>query len=53
MIGKYVINFDILGIIREVKEDGSFVLENPRMGKWVADPAKCTEYVPPVEEVER
>ena len=40
-IGTYVKNFDILGIIREVRADGMLILENPRIGKWIADPAKC------------
>ena len=40
-IGTYVTNFGILGIIREIKADGSLVLENPRIGKWIADPDKC------------
>ena len=49
-IGTYVTNFGILGIIREIKADGSLVLENVRKGKWVADPAKCEPYEIPVLE---
>ena len=43
-IGTYVTNFGTLGIIREIKADGSLVLENPRIGKWIADPEKCRPY---------
>ena len=43
-IGTYVINFETIGIIREVRADGSLVLENPRIGRWIADPAKCEVY---------
>ncbi len=43
-IGTYVTNFGTLGIIREIKADGSLVLENPRVGKWIADPEKCRPY---------
>lgn len=40
-IGTYVTNFGTLGIIREVRPDGNLILENPRIGRWLADPAKC------------
>ena len=43
-IGAYVTNFGTVGIICEIKADGSLVLENPRIGKWVADPTKCKPY---------
>ena len=42
-IGTYVINFGVLGVVREIRPDGSLVLENPRIGKWIADPEKCEE----------
>ena len=54
-IGSYVTNYlahvdyDALGIVRGTKADGSLVLENPRIGRWIADPAKCKPYIPPVE----
>ena len=55
MIGEYVTNYlesadyEALGIVRDIKTDGSLVLENPRLGRWIADPAKCKPYSALVE----
>ena len=55
-IGTYATNYldsvkyEALGIIRGYLDDGSLILENPRLGRWIADPAKCKTYIPPVEE---
>ena len=43
------VDYDVLGIVRGTKADGSLVLENPRIGRWIADPAKCKPYIPHVE----
>ena len=39
-----VINFDVFGVVAEVRDDGLLVLDNPRIGRWIADPAQCTLY---------
>lgn len=39
-----VVNFDVFGVVVEVRDDGLLVLDNPRIGRWVADPAQCTLY---------
>ena len=43
-VGMYVINLGYLAVVREIKVDGSLLIENPRYGKWVADPEKCRVY---------
>ena len=54
-IGSYATNYlasvdyEALGIIRGYTVGGDLILENPRLGKWVADPAKCKPYNPPIE----
>ena len=55
-IGTYAANYlpsvdyEALGIIKGFTAGGDLILENPRLGKWVADPAKCRAYIPPNEE---
>ena len=54
-IGTYVTNclassgYEVLGIIRGYKA-GSLILENPRIGRWLADPEKSKAYTPPIED---
>lgn len=48
-IGDYVINFDYFAVVIGILEDGSILLENGRIGKWVAAPNLCTTYIPPKE----
>ena len=54
-IGTYAVNYltsvdyEAFGVIRGILSDGSLILENPRLGRWVADPAKCRPYCPPAE----
>ena len=43
-VGMYVINMDYLAIVREVRPDGYLVIENPRIGKWIANPDNCKVY---------
>ena len=43
-IGTYVINFGTLGRVIDIHEDGSLILENQRIGRWLADPQKCEPY---------
>lgn len=43
-IGTYVINFGTLGRVVDLHEDGSLLLENQRIGRWLADPQKCERY---------
>ena len=43
------VDYGALGIIRGYTVGGDLILENPRLGKWVADPAKCKPYDPPIE----
>lgn len=43
-VGSYIVNLDYFAVVREIKEDGSLVVENPRIGKWIADPDKCELY---------
>lgn len=55
-IGAYATNYlasvdyEALGIIRGFTAGGDLILENPRLGRWIADPAKCKPYIPPVED---
>ena len=55
-IGTYATNYlpsvdyEALGIIRGFTAGGNLILENPRLGRWVADSAKCRAYIPPAEE---
>ena len=46
VIGTTVVNFGYVAVVVEVKPDGSLVLENPRIGKWIADPENCELYIP-------
>ena len=46
-LGDYVVNFGVLGRVLDVRLDGSFILENSRFGRWVADPASCSLYIIP------
>ena len=41
-VGMYVVNLDYVAVVRDVRSDGYLVLENPRIGKWIADPEKCS-----------
>jgi len=43
-VGMYVINMDYLAVVREVRSDGYLVIENPRIGKWIANPDNCRVY---------
>ena len=43
-VGMYVVNLDYVAVIRDVRSDGTLVLENPRVSKWIADPEKCRVY---------
>ena len=43
-VGMYVINMDYVVVIRDIRSDGSLVVENPRIGKWISDPDKCRIY---------
>jgi len=42
--GSYVVNLGILGRIVAIRDDGDFILENQRLGRWVASPSKCELY---------
>ena len=46
--GDYVINFDYFAVVIDVDNLRGLLLENPRIGKWYADPAICTPYISPV-----
>lgn len=43
-IGTCIVCLDCFAVVKEVRPDGLLVVENPRIGKWIADPAKCTRY---------
>lgn len=43
-VGDFVLNFGRLGRVAEVRRDGLLVLSAVRIGKWIADPAKCASY---------
>lgn len=43
-VGTYIINLDTFAVVMEVRKDGYLVVENPRIGKWIADPNKCELY---------
>ena len=43
-VRSFVINFGTLGMVTEVRDDGLLVLDNVRLGRWIADPAQCTLY---------
>ena len=43
-VGMYVVNLDYVAVVRDVKSDGTLVLENPRIGKWIANPDNCRVY---------
>lgn len=43
-IGQFVINFGFCAKIVDIREDGLLVVHNVRIGKWLADPDKCTPY---------
>lgn len=47
--GDYVVNFDYFAVVLDVDDIRGLLLENPRIGKWYADPAICTPYIPPVK----
>ena len=47
--GDYVINFDYFAVVIYVDNLRGLLLENPRIGKWYADPALCTPYISPVK----
>ena len=47
-IGDYAVNFDYFAVVLDVDDIRGLLLENPRIGKWYADPAICTPYIPPV-----
>jgi len=44
MIGQIVINLDTIATIIAVCSNGDYILENPRIGKWRANPMLCTPY---------
>lgn len=48
-IGDYVVNFDYFAIVLDVDDLRGLLLENPRIGKWYANPAFCTPYIPAVK----
>ena len=48
-IGDYVVNFDYFAIVLDVDDLRGLLLENPRIGKWYANPAFCTPYIPSVK----
>lgn len=41
MIGQIVINLDTVAIIVEICDNGDYILENPRIGRWRANPMLC------------
>ncbi len=43
-VGTCIVNLGCFAVVKEVRPDGLLVVENPRIGKWIADPAKCTRY---------
>ena len=48
-IGDYVVNLGYFAIVLDVDVLRGLLLENPRIGKWYANPAFCTPYIPPVK----
>lgn len=50
-VGSYVENFGVLCYVRSIRENGTLVVENPRIGRWIADPDKCILVKPPVQEI--
>ena len=43
MIGQQVTNFGITATVAGYHEaSGSLILEAPGIGRWIADPAKCS-----------
>lgn len=48
--GDYVTCLDYLAIIRDVDSLRGLLLENPRIGKWYANPSYCVPYIPPIVE---
>ena len=47
--GDYVVNFDCFAVVLDVDDLRGLLLENPRIGKWYANPSFCTPYIPPVK----
>lgn len=41
MIGQIVINLDTVATIVAVYDNGDYILENPRIGRWRANPMLC------------
>ena len=42
--GDYIVNLGCVAVVVRTLIDGSLMVENPRIGKWVADPDKCEPY---------
>ena len=44
IIGTFYINFGIVGMVVDIKDEYTVILENVRIGRWAADIRNCTEY---------
>ena len=47
--GDYVTCFDYFAVVLDVDDLRGLLLENPRIGKWYANPSFCTPYIPTVK----
>lgn len=45
-IGDFIVCEGNFAVIREIQENGKWIVENPRLGKWVTTPDKCRDYDP-------
>ena len=46
MVGQIIINLGKVAKIIEVCDNGDYIVENPRIGRWRANPMLCTPYNP-------
>lgn len=44
MIGQIVVNLDTVAVIVAVCDNGDYILENKKIGRWRANPMLCTPY---------
>lgn len=45
-VNDYVLNFNDLAKVVEIKADGKLVLQNDKYGTWVSSPVNCKLYAP-------
>lgn len=35
----------IFAVVKDIKVDGTLVVHNKKIGKWIADPEKCEKWI--------